>query len=398
MNFLHELGKSRCILYFDELDKSCEKHGGNANEIMSILIHLTDKTTKNTFQDRFFQGIDFPLYNTIIIFSYNDPTVIDPILRSRFEEEIELKPYTILEKIEIAKKFVIPDTCKNIGFKVNQIKISDDNLEHIIDNYTSEGGVRDMKHRIKIILMELNMDRIYKLNSFAKGGFNKKITLNKDIITRILKKPPTLVKKIHTKDEVGVINGLFATESGNGGITPIQVYQTYVCTHNDEPGFFITGKQGDVMKESVKCAFTAALNFIQKHPEKFQIENVFDYVKDKFSSGFHIHTPSASVSKNGPSAGCAMTMAFLSRLTGKPIRHDIAITGEIDLRGVIGKIGGLVSKLPGGKKAGVKTVLLPSDNEKDIEEIKEKDKRLFEDFEVVLVSSVEEVVDRALIF
>ena len=140
-----EAGKSRCILYFDELDKACSKHG-QVNEITSILIHLTDPNMNKTFQDRFFQGIDFPLNKVIMIFSYNDSQLIDPILLDRLKE-IKIKPYTTPEKIEIVNNFIFPEVIKNIGFDKNDVKFDKSMIKYIIDKYTNEAGVRNIKKK-----------------------------------------------------------------------------------------------------------------------------------------------------------------------------------------------------------------------------------------------------------
>ena len=143
-----EAGKSRCILYFDELDKACSKHG-SINEITSILIHLTDPNMNKTFQDRFFQGIDFPLNKVIMIFSYNDSKLIDPILLDRLKE-IKIKPYTTKDKIEIVENFIFPESLKNSGFSKDDIKFNKSLIEYMIDNYTNEAGVRNIKEKWKI--------------------------------------------------------------------------------------------------------------------------------------------------------------------------------------------------------------------------------------------------------
>ena len=155
-----EAGKSRCILYFDELDKACSKHG-NTNEISSILIHLTDPNMNKSFQDRFFQGIDFPLNKVIMVFSYNDSSLIDPILLDRFKE-IQIKPYSLKDKVSITFNFIIPEVSKCVGFKPDDINFLEEDVEYIIDNYTLEAGVRNLKRKIESIFLRLNIDRIYK--------------------------------------------------------------------------------------------------------------------------------------------------------------------------------------------------------------------------------------------
>jgi endopeptidase La len=389
-----EAGKSRCILYFDELDKATSKHG-NVNEITSILIHLTDPNMNKSFQDRFFQGVEFPLDKVIMIFSYNDSSLVDPILLDRLKE-IQVKPYTNMEKIKIAKEFIIPEMVDSIGLQGEEwTKLSDEIIDYMIENYTNEAGVRDIKRYIEKIFLTLNLDKIYKRDEFEKGPL-KEVT--KDIINNILQKPNNEITKIHNKPDIGIINGLYATNNGDGGIIPIQIFNNFSSTPNAYE-IKLTGKQGDVMKESVHCSLTAAIDYIRRNVKKYPfIKNLDEYLVENFKYGFHVHAPSTSTPKDGPSAGCAFTSAFISRILNKPIRNDVGMTGEIELTGRITKIGGLNFKLIGAKKAGVKLVFVPKENEKDLEEIKQKYPKLIDDtFEARIFEYIDEIVDTILI-
>lgn len=386
-----EMGKSRCILYFDELDKACSKHGA-INEITSILIHLTDHNMNKTFQDRFFQGIDFPLDKVIMIFSYNDANLVDPILLDRLKQ-IEVAAYTTVDKITIVRQFIIKELAESIGL-VNEpwINIKDNLIEFIIDNYTNEAGVRSIKRKIEQIFLSLNLDKIYQRNFFKNGNI---VEITKEIIIKILDKPNYENIKIHNKPLIGIINGLYATTSGDGGIIPIQIFTNYFSDKNNFE-IKLTGKQGDTMKESVQCSLTAAINYIKRNPLKYKKINESIDICSK--NGFHVHTPSTSTPKDGPSAGCAFTCAFISRITGLAIRNDIAMTGEVELTGRITKIGGLNFKLIGAKKAGVKLVFVPKENEKDIEDIQKKYINLIDDdFKIKFVEYVDELIDEILI-
>lgn len=389
-----EASKSRCILYFDELDKATSKHG-HINEITSILIHLTDPNMNKSFQDRFFQGVDFPLDKVIMMFSYNDSSLVDPILLDRLKE-INVKPYTTNEKIKIAREFIIPEMVESIGLIEEEwTNLSDDIIEYIIENYTNEAGVRDIKRYIEKLFLTLNLDRIYKKNMFEKDKICK---IDKDLINKILEKPSIEIQKIHNKPEVGIINGLYATNSGDGGIIPIQIF-TNISSSSDSYEIKLTGKQGEVMKESVHCSLTAAIHYIKRNINKYKfIKNLDEHIIKNYKHGFHVHAPSTSTPKDGPSAGCAFTSAFISRILNKPIRNDIAMTGEVELTGKITKIGGLNFKLIGAKKAGVKLVFVPKENEKDLTEIKEKYPKLFDDnFETKLYDMIDEIVDYILV-
>lgn len=390
-----EIGKNRCIIYFDELDKSCEKHSGGVNEITSILIHLTDRETNSKFQDRFFQGVEFPLNRCIMIFSYNDKRKIDNILLKRFVKKIEVKAYKISEKIEIVKKFILPEICGTIGYKTDQITIDTDSIEFLIEKYTMEAGVRDLKHKIETILLELNIDRIYGEGTFEDR--DSKVAIDKEIIQKILKKPYSPKRKINTTCEVGIINGLYTNSTGLGGISPIQIFPLYTSVADVNFTFKTTGNLSEVSKESIMCSFTAALHYIHSNKEKYNIDNLDKYVKNNFPYGFHVHKPDTATPKDGPSAGSATSVAFVSRLLNIPIKNTIAMTGEIELDGKITEIGGLEYKLMGAKKAGVKLVLIPKENEKDLEDIKRDNKKLInKNFQVKCISKLEEAIELTL--
>jgi len=390
-----EAGKARTIIFFDELDKACSKNGVS-NEISSILIHLTDPVTNTQFQDRFFQGIDFPLDKVIFVFSYNDSSLVDPILLDRIQE-INIKPYTLMDKIHIVNKFIIPDTCKMVNFNQNDYFISNEIIEFIINKYTIEAGVRNLRRKIESIFLKLNLDKIYKTGIFS-SNYIIPITLSKDIIIEILDKPHKLNTLIHETPEIGIINGLFATTSGYGGIIPIQIFANYNDDHNNI--LRLTGSQGNVMKESVQCAFTTAVDYLVKNQSKYDILNNIDinqYLKEKFPYGFHIHAPQGATPKDGPSAGGAFTCAFISRILNKPIKNDIAMTGEIDLSGKINEIGGLLYKILGAKEAGVKKIYIPEENHNDFEEITSKYSDMIKNLEIVKVSHVSQIIDDILL-
>jgi endopeptidase La len=381
-----EMGKERCILYFDELDKTASKHG-SVNEISSILIHLTDPNMNKSFQDRFFQGIDFPLDKVIMIFSYNDSEKVDPILLDRLCE-IKVKPYTIFEKIIIVKNYVIPELKTNIGINEKWTQLDDFTIRFIIENYTSEAGIRNIKRKIEKIFLTLNLELL--LNKI-----NSDYILTEEEIKRILLKPLSDYTKINDKNHIGIINGLYATTLGDGGIIPIQVFNNFNGTTFD---IKFTGKQGDVMKESVQCSLTCALDYIKRNIDKYEITDLDKYLHDNFKNGFHVHAPSTSTPKDGPSAGCAFTSAFISRLLGKKILNTVGMTGEIELTGKITKIGGLEFKLIGAKKAGVTQVYVSKENKEDLEEIIKKNNNIIdENFKVELVDYIDDFIDKILV-
>ncbi len=384
-----EAGNSRCIMYFDELDKACKKH--DTNEIFSILIHLIDPNTNKDFQDRFFQEINFPLDKVLFIFSYNDSSLIDSILIDRMKE-IKVKPFKLQDKKIIASKFLIKEMTKLVGFDPGSILIKEDDVEFMIEHYTYEAGVRDLRRKLEQIFLKLNIDRIYKKDIFKDSielsGKNP-IYVPKELIQSYLGKESIHIQSVHNEDVVGVINGLFATDAGKGGILPIQIYTNYTGG-DDKFTLKLTGSQRRVMRESVVSAFTTAINII-----KDDIRN--EYIKNN-PFGFHIHTPGGGVPKDGPSAGCAFTTAFISRILNKKIRHNVGMTGEIELTGKITKIGGLHYKLTGAKRAGIIKVFVPLENADDIETIKSDYKDLIDDsFKVTLVDNISEILEHVLI-
>jgi endopeptidase La len=376
-------GEPRCILFFDELDKACPKHG--INEVYNVLIHATDPNTNSKFNDKFFQDVTFPLNKCIFIFSFNERSKIDPILLDRMEI-IDVKSYSLNNKLIISKKFLIPELLEEIGIIAGSVKVNNKVIEHIISNYTMEAGVRGIKNKLEKILMKLNTDRIYGDGPFKnRDDFieDMPIQITKKLVLKYLGKPKVFFEKIHSNGQIGVINGLYATTVGSGGILPI-----YVClTKNGTNKFKLvtTGKQGKVMRESVQFSWTVAENCLQTNIiEKFYKNN---------PSGMHIHTFDGATPKDGPSAGSAFTTAFISRITGCPVKHDIAMTGEISICGNITAIGGLEYKLNGAKIAGVRLVFVCKKNIDDLKKIKENNPTLFEVLDVFDDDEVKKLID-----
>ena len=364
-----------------------------SNEISSILIHLTDPNMNKSFQDRFFQGVDFPLDKVIMIFSYNDSSLIDPILLDRFKE-IETKPYSVKDKIHIVKLFMFKETCDLIGFDSNDFELTDSAIRFIIDKYTYEAGVRELKRKIENILLNLNVDRLYQRGLFESQ--DKKIIITENVIIDILEKPRLEIQQIHKVPTIGVINGLYATTNGGGGIVPIQIFPNFF--NSDTPfSLRLTGCQGDVMKESVQCSLTCAIDYINNNKDKYGIDNLKEYLENKWKSGFHVHAPSGATPKDGPSAGSAFTTAFISRILEKKIDNTVAMTGEIDLLGCVTKIGGLEYKINGAKKAGIVKILISRENEDDYKKIKKEDPDLFNSIEVLLIDTISDIIPHVLL-
>lgn len=373
---------SKClnpILFFDELDKvSNTEHG---REIISILTHITDETQNSCFYDKYFAGIEIDLSKCLIIFSYNDRLLIDQILRDRITE-IEIESLDIRDKINIYNKFINKEILEDLGLKKNDFFIKETDVIDIIENYTYEAGIRKFKEKIKYLFRILNLER------FKSDNISIPYLITNEKINEILHDFPKInYKKINNKSQIGMVNGLFATNTGIGGLTIIQTTKYYSET---KLSLELTGKQGDVMKESIKCSKTIALNLI---PDDI-LDEINNQLKER-SWGIHIHTPDTSTPKDGPSAGGALTLSIISLLTNIPVRNDVAMTGEIDLNGNITKIGGLSAKLLGAQKAGIKKVLIPKENEQDLNTFNKKNK--LDNMEVILVDSIFDILKHSLI-
>jgi endopeptidase La len=386
--------ESKCmnpIIYIDELDKISNTENGK--ELIGILTHLTDSTQNEQFNDKYFSGIDFDLSKVLFIFSYNDYNKIDKILGDRIHR-IKFNYMATNEKIIIMKNYLIPKLLKTVGIK-ELIVFEDDIIRHIIENYTIEGGVRKLKEKIFEIIRQLNLnllDDTNYLNILENKNIykNNKIILNTEIVDEILeKKPKVLHKKINNICKVGLINGLYATTNGTGGITIIEAYKTF---HETKMALVITGQQGDVMKESIQCAKTIAWNLL---PDTLK-NNIYDKLKTN-SFGIHIHCPEAATPKDGPSAGTAITLTILSLLSNIKIRKEIAITGEINLNGEVLAVGGIDLKIEGGKKAGVKKILLPYENKDDFNVIKKSKPDIGDNIEIIFIKTIWETFEHVYI-
>lgn len=380
---LIEAGSSRCILYFDELDKTSTKNGNN--EIMNILIHLTDPNMNKTFQDRFFQGIDFPLDKVIFMTSYNDNSKIDPILLDRLVE-LNIKSYNIFDKLNIVENFILNEIKQMIGLNCNIIFYKED-MKKIIENYTIESGVRQIKKILEDVFLKINVNKI-----LLKEKHND-IHLTYDFIIEQLPDLKLIhFDKINDNDEIGLINGLYATNNGNGGIIKIQIKKNINGDKN-----IITGNVGNSMKESIDVAYTLACDYIEKNKVKYNIDNLKEYIKNNFNS-YHIHCGDISTNKDGPSATTLITICFISIILNKKINRKISCTSEADLQGNLMKIGGLEYKLFGAKKSGIETVIICEDNKNDLIEIEKNYPIIFDDnFKCLIYNNLNEIIDIILI-
>ena len=345
------------IIYIDELDKiSKTEHG---REIISILTHITDQSQNKEYYDRYFASIPIDLSQVLFIFSYNDRDSIDRILRDRIQE-INIKALSLKEKLVISQNYIIPEILNNVGFSINEVIFNIDILTKIINEYTFEAGIRKLNEILYDIIRDINLKKIVEDNNI-KYPIELDDNYLKDFLSNLTK---ITSKKIQQNPRIGLVNGLYATKTGLGGLTVIQVMQV-----NSDKKFSLeklTGSQGDVMKESMNCAMTLAWNIIPDDIKK-------EISESKEGFGLHIHCPDGGTPKDGPSAGLAITMGIVSRLVKIPIKNDLALTGEVDLIGDAHEIGGLYSKLSGAFDSGIKVVLIPEENRKDLEIILKKE-------------------------
>ena len=376
VEFLQESKCMNPIIYFDELDKISETDKGK--EIVDILIHLTDKSQNKEIFDRYFSGIELDFSKCIIIFSYNDASKVNKILRDRITE-IKINPLKKNEKIVITNRYTLKEISEELNYCC---ELSSDLIEYIIDTYTYEPGIRKLNEKLYEIFREIN------LRTFENP--NDTIIIDQDLIDQILTRHYKMKHyQIHSKPQIGLINGLYASASGLGGVTLIQVQK--ILTSSTSIPLELTGKQGDVMKESMSCAKTLAMNLLTDD-EKNKIIN--ELKTNPF--GLHIHCPDGATPKDGPSAGITITTGIYSVFTNKLIRNDVAMTGEVDLMGNVKAIGGLDAKINGAIKAGVKLVLFPKENEEDFNKIIEN-KLLDANIDYLMVENINQVINTVII-
>jgi len=373
------------IIYIDELDKVSKTEQGK--EIIGILTHLIDYTQNDEFQDKYFSGIPIDLSKALFIFSYNDPEQIDRILLDRIHR-IKFDNLSTQDKKVIVNNFVLPEINRKMGFD-SVIELLEETVEYIIEFYTMESGIRKLKEILFDLYGEINIE-LLRIGSDIELQqiINIPITVKvEDLGKKYLKKYSRIHEKlVHSIPKIGVINGLWANSLGKGGIIPIEVSFFPSSTFLE---LKLTGLQGDVMKESMNIAKTLAWTLT---PDEIKSELMQKFDKTK-NQGLHIHCPEGAVSKDGPSAGAAITLSIYSLFNNINISNKIAITGEINLQGNITAIGGLDVKIMGGIRAGVKKFMYPVENKRDFEDCYSKHKDFFEERQITFqdVSQIQDV-------
>ena len=354
------------VFLLDEIDKMSSDYKGDPT---SAMLEVLDPEQNQFFSDNYLEE-PYDLSKVLFIATANDLGSIPDPLRDRLEI-IEISSYTEQEKLEIAKRHLLKKECKVHGLKDEQLHISDDALMYVIRHYTREAGVRQLERLIAKICRKAVL-KILKDQSLM-------LTLNVEDLEEYLGKAPFEHTKKLDKPQVGVVTGMAYTQYG-GDILPIEV------NHFAGSGkFIITGQLGDVMKESASIA----LDYMKANSQKYGLENIaFD------KQDIHIHVPEGAVKKDGPSAGVTLTTAILSAFSNRPVRDDVAMTGEITLRGQVLPIGGLKEKSISAHRSGIRTIIIPKDNEKDIDDIPES---VQNDLNIILADNIDTVLENALV-
>ena len=357
---------SNPLILLDEIDKLSGDHRGDPS---SALLEVLDPAQNYTFTDHYIE-IPFDLSNVLFVTTANDKYSIPAPLFDRMDV-IELDSYTREDKFTIAKKYLVPAQLKKHGLNGSSLRISSDAIYDIIDSYTRESGVR----RLEQLIAALCRKAAVKI----AGGDCSRVSVKMDNIEEFLGPRKFKPEEKAGKDEIGVVTGLAWTSVG-GETMPVEV-----AVMDGKGEVKLTGSLGDVMKESA----IAAISYIRSNCDRFNIDK--DFYKNK---DIHIHVPEGAVPKDGPSAGVTITTALVSALTGIPVKGDVAMTGEVTLRGRVLPIGGLKEKTMAAYRHGIKKVIIPADNESDL---KEADPKVIENIEFVTAETMDTVLKNALV-
>ena len=365
ISLIKKAGKNDPVFLFDEIDKVGNDFKGDP---ASALLEVLDPEQNNSFTDRYLE-LPFDLSKVFFIATANSTSTIPRPLLDRMEV-IQIEGYTPNEKLNIAKKYLVSKQIEENGLKKENINISERALKDIIDYYTRESGVRGLEKQISKIIRKSALKIVEE--------DLEKVSVSTRNIEDFLGEKIYLISEAEKTPEVGSVNGLAWTEVGG---TSLVIEATVM------PGkgkLTLTGSLGDVMKESA----IAAISHIASNIDKYKIDPDF-----RTNTDIHIHVPEGAVPKDGPSAGITIATSVLSALTKKPVKNDVAMTGEITLRGKVLPIGGLKEKLLAAERYGVKTVIIPEENKRDLKEIEEE---AIKKLDIRPVSKFEEVAEIAI--
>jgi ATP-dependent Lon protease len=362
---LKKAGKSNPLFLLDEIDKMGQDFRGDPS---SALLEVLDPEQNHTFADHYLE-VDFDLSDVMFVTTSNTLNIPAPLMDRM--EIIRLSGYTEDEKFEIARRHLIPETLKENGLQPKEFVIGDTELMAVIRDYTREAGVRNLKREISKLMRKAVREIVTtKVTS---------IEITPARLEDYLGPAFYRLDKLDAEPQLGVVTGLAWTPVG-GEILTIEG----VMTHG-KGRMTVTGNLKEVMKESI----TAANGYVRSRAVDFGIKPPLFDTRD-----IHVHVPEGATPKDGPSAGIAMATAIVSLMTGIPVRNDIAMTGEVTLRGRVLPIGGLKEKLLAALRSGIKTVLIPEENTRDLKEIPDN---VTKGMEIIPVSRMDEVLSRALI-
>ena len=344
---LKKAGTNNPVFMLDEIDKLGMDFRGDPS---SALLEVLDPEQNNTFADHYLE-VDFDLSKVMFIATANYQDPIPPALKDRMEI-LNFSGYIEDEKVQIAKKHLVPKQMDENALAKTDVKIDDAGIKELISSYTREAGVRNLEREIANVFRKVARDKIEKKS--------KKININKKKVNDYLGAPRFFSDLAEGQTKPGVVTGLAWTAAG-GDILFVESSKM-----NGKGNLTLTGQLGDVMKESA----SAALTFVRSNSENFGIENDFNEKTD-----IHVHVPAGAIPKDGPSAGVGMFTSILSLLSGIPVKSKLAMTGEITLRGSVLPIGGVKEKVTAAHRSGIKEILLPEQNRKDLEDIPEHIKK-----------------------
>src|SRR6266850_1896872 len=363
---MKKAGTINPVFLLDEVDKMSMDFRGDPS---AALLEVLDPEQNNSFTDHYLD-VEYDLSNVMFICTANVLHTIPQALRDRMEV-LQLAGYTELEKIEIAKKFLSPKAVEGTGLTKENIVFTDEAIQTVINRYTREAGVRNLEREISSICRKVARKVVVEGNKFFE-----EITADK--VTQYLGVPRFRNTMAEETNEIGIATGLAWTEVGG------EILVTEATLMPGKGHLTLTGKLGDVMQESAQ----AAMSYVRSKAEEFGIPKDFNKRTD-----VHIHVPEGAIPKDGPSAGITLATALVSALARVPIRKDVAMTGEITLRGKVLPIGGVKEKVLAAHRAGVKNIVLPKDNEKDLADIP---KNVLDTLNVYLVQTMDEVLKIAL--
>lgn len=364
---LRQAGSRNPLILLDEIDKMGNDFRGDP---ASAMLEVLDTEQNNAFRDHYIE-IPFDLSDVLFVTTANDLSTVPRPLLDRMEV-IELSSYTAEEKLHIAHDHLLPKQIKKHGLKGTQLIVPEETLSAVISGYTREAGVR----RLEQVIAKLCRKAAKKI----ADGSTKRVTIHPADLEAYLGAPKFKEDNVSKEDEVGIVNGLAWTSVGG------EMLQVEVAAVPGTGKIEITGNLGKVMEESAKAAVT----FVRSRAEMLRIDPNFYKNTD-----IHIHFPEAAIPKDGPSAGITMATAIISALTGAPVRHEVAMTGEVTLRGRVMPIGGLREKTMAAYRAGIRTIIIPKDNQVDLEEVEQVVK---DHVQFVIAAHMDTVMETAIDF